>query len=332
MKFLLNLLDWTSFKTALKWSKFKTLLKWIISLIIISLLFYKIGPQKIYATILSINPWFLIPVIIISLISQVFLAINISLLLLPFRKKLDFKRMLGHTSLSWSIGNAGIGRIGDLSLLWLLKKNEDVDYGTSLAVTMLDKIITIMLRLFLGSLGFLIFFNSKLYLKLLISSSVILAVFMFMASSGLVKDFFRKYILRKKARYLRGFSAAFSELARKQKSLLALNTFITLTNILAARLSLYFIFLAFGVHVSLIYVIIISSLVEMLTLIPISISGLGLREAGGAYLYSLIGVPLAVGASVLLLDTVKKYLMSLAFCSANGWLVKENKAVENKTA
>jgi len=66
------------------------------------------------------------------------------------------------------------------------------------------------------------------------------------------------------------------------------------------------LFRALGTPVSFVECVIFTSIISAVTMVPISISGHGVREAGYAYFFSLAGVPTAVAvtASILFFATV----------------------------
>lgn len=68
----------------------------------------------------------------------------------------------------------------------------------------------------------------------------------------------------------------------------------------------WFVFLALGAEMSFVHCLIATSIVSAVTMVPVSISGHGVREAGYAYFFAFAGVSsaIAVTASILFFATV----------------------------
>ncbi|MCH8042347.1 MAG: flippase-like domain-containing protein [Planctomycetes bacterium] len=80
---------------------------------------------------------------------------------------------------------------------------------------------------------------------------------------------------------------------------------------LCGGVALFYICVAFSVDISLVEAITIQSLICLLLLIPISLGGLGLTQAGDVYLFSLIGVSpdIALGISIVRLILYYTYAL-----------------------
>ena len=114
-----------------------------ISIAILGILIYYVGIKQILETFVSMKKVFLIPILILHIISLLIGALNIKILIKKIKNKLSFRKILKYYLVSWSIGSIMPGKIGEFSILYMLKK-ENISYGQSLAITMIDKIITII--------------------------------------------------------------------------------------------------------------------------------------------------------------------------------------------
>ena len=72
----------------------------------------------------------------------------------------------------------------------------------------------------------------------------------------------------------------------------------------------YFAFLAFGIDISFGTVLFISLLVNVISMVPISVNGLGIREGAFVLLCTQVGVGSAEALSVALLGRVLVLLIS----------------------
>ena len=82
---------------------------------------------------------------------------------------------------------------------------------------------------------------------------------------------------------------------------------ITILRWLINNFLAYSIFLALGIHVSFFKILIIGMVAALVSLIPISINGLGIRQSIGIYLFSRIGVEPVYALNMFLIMVVISY-------------------------
>ena len=83
---------------------------------------------------------------------------------------------------------------------------------------------------------------------------------------------------------------------------LALNVGVSLVIVVLTAAAWYTLGLAVGItHVSFVYYLLFNPLIAFVTLIPISLNGLGVKELGAVYFFKLMGVPAAEAFSMSLL-------------------------------
>jgi len=286
-------------------------LKIAVGIIILALLLYKVGIGRILNTASSMNLWFWIPLLIVYIISFIFSIINFSILFRALGYKIPFSRMARYYLLSWTFALITPGRLGDFSLA-AFTKNEKVPVGEGTAVVVMDRIITLVVVLLFGLLGFFIFFSGTDRLGLIIISVALIAGIIFAVFSEKVRSVIRKLILRKYADKFRGFSKSLIMIVKTRKKFLALNLLVTLLKyfFLNGVIILLF-FMSFGYNVSMIYVLPISAVAMLIGLIPVTINGLGIKTSVVVFLYLQLGIPTAVAASVDLIDTAFRYVLGL---------------------
>ena len=74
---------------------------------------------------------------------------------------------------------------------------------------------------------------------------------------------------------------------------------------------LFFIFRSFDYNVSFLLVISSVSIGTILSLIPISVGGLGIKEGSALAIFSHYNVPAVTAGSALLLQTIIKYIIGI---------------------
>ncbi len=99
---------------------------------------------------------------------------------------------------------------------------------------------------------------------------------------------------------------------RNQKRIIIKNFIYSLIIQATMSFSVYLISLAFGVRISPIYFFILVPIINTISAFPVSIAGLGLREASSMYFFTKVGMPGEVALSVALLSFLLIFLFGLS--------------------
>ncbi len=285
-------------------------LRILIGFLILFALFYKVGFTNLYNTLISINPIYLFLLFLMTIIIMIVETITYKVLTAAVDKKIPFWRLFKYYITSWSIGLISPGKLGEFSLVYFLKK-EDIDLGKGTAMYVLDKSITIFLLILVSVYGFFIFLTKVQALQLIIALLILIFLVIFFLISSPGRKIIVRYILRKYAENFSGFSRTLSFYFKEQKRIILLNIFLTLIKSILQAIAVFFVFLAFGVKVPILPIYIISAIITIVSLIPITVSGLGTREASATFLYSLIGVKASIVISVYIIIIFVHYFLGL---------------------
>ncbi len=284
-----------------KWDIFRILL----GIAILLLLVYNVGVDAIVNSFSSMNIFLFVLVIVLFWVGLLAGALNLKILTDSLGKGIGFVEMLRYYLISWAFGMVIPGKLGEFTFVALARKKLSLGEGTAIAV--LDKVITAITLAFIAIFGFFIFFTRE---QAIILTSVTLAAmaaacFFILSKKGrglvrplisLAKSIFRRG-LGKDADFS-GFSATTAYFIETNRTPLVLNLVITFLKWCLTAVVTYFAFLAFGQNLSLLMILVISSTTMLISLIPITMSGLGIKEGAAVYLYGLVGVPAAVTISV----------------------------------
>jgi len=285
--------------------KRSVLIKVLVTIIILIILFYKIGTENIVDVLTKLNIWVLLLVIPLKLITLVLNALNITFLLQGIEKKISFTKTFILTNLAWSIGLFFPSRIGEFSLVFLLREHK-VTYGQTTAIALLDKIITVIVLSTFSLIGIILYYN--LYSAMQFSVVVLgFTVLLFIGFHHQTRHYIRKYILRKYATIFTKFGSTMKKVM-KNKRIVIYNIVVTTTKWVTSFLAIKIIFHAAGVTPSLIDVTLISSIATMVSLIPISIAGIGIRESAAIYLFSQLGIAWETTLIVFVMAMVFNYV------------------------
>ena len=297
------------------WKRVKDLLKVLVSLIILYVLIRNIGLEKIWLALKSTNLLILLLVLPIKLFSLLLNGVNITLFLQAIGKKIKFWKVVVWSNLAWSIGLFFPGRVGEFSIIYFLK-SERVEFGESTAVALLDKMTTFFVLSVLSIIGVFYYFNftSALWLAgiLLVVMIGSIAVFLNARLRRLVKE----YLLRKYARLFRGFNDSFRRILGNRKMMIG-NTLVTAVKWFFSFSAFSVIFLSLGAAVKVTDVMLISSLATIISLIPISLGGIGLREYTAVYLFNGLGISPEITFVTYLLNTFINYIFASGIILAN---------------
>ena len=269
-----------------------SILKAAISILILAVLFFRVGITHIFSTLRHISLPYYPLIFFVYFFSMLVSAINISVLLRALGKHVNLFLLLQYSILSWGIGILTPGNIGDFSLAFLLKKH-DVTLGQGTAIVFIDKVITVLILSLTALIGFFIFFG--------LSYLVLFPLFVFVAFLGglccilffpSLRHLVARFIPQKYAMALQGLIATIMLMLRSKKLYLVANALFTILKWILSSLVIFLIFLSLHVTANLIYIYIffITMTLTLFNLIPITYHGIGLKEAAGIYLYGLKGI------------------------------------------
>lgn len=189
------------------------------------------------------------------------------------------------------------GRLGELIKIYFLK-NKGYSAFRSLFSIILDRIIDILILLFFSVLIF-IFFLKDIGIYMIVLSIILLLIiiliFLLFNKESWLNKFFGKIIQKVFPMNFKNYSNfSFSKLWQGIKTLKKKQIFYFLIYLIIAWffyfLSRYFIALSLGLDLSFLDISIISILVAIVTILPISIAGLGTREVAVIYLFGLFNL------------------------------------------
>ena len=280
-----------------KLGKFLNIIRNIIGILILVILVYYVGTNNIFNSFKSIN-FLYFPIILVSYISSLLLStLCISFLI---KKKIPFNKLFRCYTLSWVYGLLLPGKLGEFSLVYFLKK-ERLSISTSLVVSFIDKLITFLLFSVITVIGVLLVFNFRQGINALILFLIIIVMTALAAKINLLS----KIVPKKYKSYIKPFFNEYHHFFKNDKKRIYKNLYFTLVRWFVDGVSIFMIFLALGITVNIIYVLIINTMTALLSLIPLTANGLGIRQSAGVYTFSKLNINPAI--------TVNMYLISLSF-------------------
>lgn len=291
--------------------KFKFII--IIGLLILSFLIYKIGFLKIINVLKNFNVLFLPLILIIFLIPHILAGLNLWILAKPY-KNISLLKLIKYSFFTLFYGTFIPGKIADLFMIFYLKR-DNLNISKSTIIILFDKSISLILKSLLGIIGAIFILKKLNFLVIgipILMILIILSLFL-LISHKRFRDFIKKVILKKYSKIFKGFSKNLKEYTKNNKKELFYNLIITSIKIIFETTLLFLLFLSLGQNTNFISVLLIFSLLSVMNLIlsPISISGLGIREALGIIMYSTINIDPAIIFSSYMIKLLIIYLINL---------------------
>ena len=283
------------------------LFKIIIGITLFLSVYTRIGFSNVFEKLLTVNIIFLIGYIMLKFFSLFFNALNLYIMLIPSKVKLKLREVWKYASISWAFGLLVPGKIGEFSLVYLLKKKK-IDYGEGLAISMLDKILTFITLFSFGLLGLLLFLPNIIIYVSIIFTIIILSIIYFIYKDSYI-DKILIFILKNKIKHIRKFKEVTKLYIKKHYNLIILNLIVTALKWGLTAFTISILFMGFGIYIPFYKVLFIQSIITIISLIPITISGLGVAEPTGIFLYGLIGIPQSISASMFLIALFVTYLL-----------------------
>jgi uncharacterized protein (TIRG00374 family) len=287
------------------------ILKLSVGILILIFLFNKVGFSDILNTLKNVNLILFISAFLMILFGIIFNAFNIYNLIKSIKKiKVNFLELYKGSLLVFSFSLLMPGTLGRFSWNYFIR-GKKISLGEKTSIVFIDIVISFIISFILALIGIFIFFGRLNTFYVFLFFLTILFFVLFLILSRNFKRFIGKLLYKFFKVRLYGFSRTFIYFFTKQKKYFFLNLFSGFLRYLAASFFIYLLYLSLGYKVSFLAIILISAIVNILSLIPFTLNGLGLRESVGVYLYSIVGVPLAVSSARYVLGWVVVYLLGL---------------------
>ncbi|HII15943.1 MAG TPA: flippase-like domain-containing protein [Nanoarchaeota archaeon] len=280
----------------------------LLGISIIGILIYRIGLSQVLSIISSTSPLAFIIIAGGYAINWLLNSWSYHLLLSHINVKIKYSRLLSLFVASWSIGTVLPGKIGDVSIAYFLKK-EGIRIRDTGAIYLMDKGIVFLFYMIIAIItaGLLLPADIMRILLAALAAFGIAAVLFVCFGKSIIQKIFGKYAV-----YLEDFHANISGLVRKRPLLLIGLFFLSAARWAVLSVSMWILLLMAGEHISFGYVFLFSTTANILALIPITASGIGLKEAAFVYLYALVGASKSAVLGVSLVYSI--ITLVIAFC------------------
>lgn len=277
-----------------------------ITIAILIILLYNIGISEFLSALARSNPVYQIPLLFIWLVSQVLGTLALFVLIRPLRLKISFKKLFCRFMVTWSLAFATPARAGEFLMAAYLTR-DGLPIGRGIIVVFIDKIATLTITLLIAIAGAHVLIGPKLSVPLIIV--LIIGIILALAISKSIKaeKKIENFFTRRFGLMSGGYSQMRTFLS-EHRTALGANLIITVLKFFTYAAFLWLVFLSINVNPPLYMVFLISALIQIVILVPITISGLGLREGATVVLFSLAGVEASSALAAAIICSVLAYI------------------------
>jgi len=289
---------------------FKKPAKIIIGLAILAGTLYYIGFESIVENFSKMDIIYLPAVLIFSLASIFINSLNLFLLGNLFQK-LSVSKAFDFVFTSFAATMVTPGRLGQISIVYMLKKH-GFELGEATALVFVDKAVTIFVLSVFGSMGILLLMPREFFLQVLalLTAGWTGGLFFFYSEFG--RNIIKKFVLGKHQELFTGFKKSIDIIVAEKKALIK-NIFLTFIRLNITALTEYALIISLGGSVDYILLLLISAVTQLLSFVPLTPNGLGIKEGGFSFLATLIGVPLGIAGTTIFTMTILNYFYSAVY-------------------
>lgn len=288
--------------------KLKYGLRIAVGCLILAALTVKVGIHEITKTFLSIQlKWIFFGIPFFALTFFVS-ALNILILLKGYGSNVPFWQMFRWMLLSWANGQLIPGKVGEFSFVYFFSRSKRLKVGEGTALVLIDKLIVLSLYVVFSSMALFLFFPRYQALRfsivILLLAALGIAVCVSKRGHNLIKKVFRPKLTKK----FEGFGRVMGALLKNPKYIFA-NVSLNILKMLLFTAYFVLLFLSFHETVNTWHVFLLIALVSMISGIPVTISGLGVREGAAVFFYTKLGVPAESVMGTFLIFATMNYLL-----------------------
>src|SRR3989338_2113182 len=298
-------------------------IKYFLGPLLLVILFWTIGFRQVWLLLTTTHLEFFVLAYLFFVLAVIIAAMNLYMLFYPLQK-IDPRRFVQYFFASRVTSLIFPGRLGEFSLSYYLK-GENINLGRGIAAVVTDKLITVTVSMLLGIIAVSIFMKGQHITAFVLYVFVMMMLFVLLLSST-SRDFIKKWILGKYSHHFAGFSKTLFSYEREHKGMFMLNMLFTLVRMLVLALSAKAMFLALETDIPLLTLILVSGLETLSNSIPLTVNGLGIKQAIGVYVFSAIGVsPVITGTRYVL-----GFLIEYSFGFISTFFIGDDLFVEKK--
>jgi len=302
----------------------------VIGILLFIVILTRIDLSSLLAIFLSINLFFLGCALIVNGIAVVVKSLKWKLIVSTLKKEISLSASIRAFLIGFSFSVLTPAKLGDFIRAFYIR-DEQCNLGRALSSVVTDRLVDIVMLFsfaFIGILVFSVVFHREiLSVSLLILLAVAIASAVYIVTnksllSWLLRPFFNIFIPHhhKKtiAEYYDDFFSGLSVFFNDKKTFL-LVMIVGIFSWIPPFVYAYLLALSIGISLDLTFFIIVIPIISLLDLLPISISGIGTRDAALIFLFGFQGIPPETAVAFSLLYLFMSYWL-VALIGALFWI------------
>jgi glycosyltransferase 2 family protein len=240
----------------------------------------------------------------------------------PIKRLESFLICLSATFLGWITP----GRVGDIARVVYLKQYDITNTSRALSSVLIDRLLDIALYFVIALLGLLVIApyavtNNWGWLGIVVIA-VILTIYVFVKKYSKIESFFQtnKFFLKNSIVFCKWLEPFFQGLQDVQgKGMVKVGIFTILGNVIFFY-QFFLISQAFSISISFFELTSIIAIISLASLIPITISGIGIREAVLLYFFNPMGINFETTIAFSMVALLTIYIGGALFGAMAFWL------------
>jgi uncharacterized protein (TIRG00374 family) len=302
----------------------------LIGILLFIFILTRIDLSSLLTIFLSINPFFLGCALVANGIAVVVKSLKWKLIVSTLKKEISLSASIQAFLIGFSFSVLTPAKLGDFVRAFYIR-DEQCNLGRALSSVVTDRLIDIVMLFSFAFIGILIF-SVVFHIEILsVSLLVLLAVGIASAVSivtnknllsWLLRPFFNIFIPHhhKKtiAEYYHDFFSGLSVFFNDKKKFLLVMV-VGIFSWVPPFVYAYLLALSIGISLDLTFFVIVIPIISLLDLLPISISGIGTRDAALIFLFGFQGIPPETAVAFSLLYLFMSYWL-VALIGALFWI------------
>ena len=302
----------------------------LIGILLFIFILTRIDLSSLLTIFLSINPFFLCCALIANGIAVVVKSLKWKLIVSTLKKEISLSASIQAFLIGFSFSVLTPAKLGDFMRAFYIR-DEQCNLGKALSSVVTDRLIDIVMLFSFAFIGILIF-SVVFHIEILsVSLLVLLAVGIASAVSivtnknllsWLLRPFFNIFIPHhhKKtiSEYYHDFFSGLSVFFHDKKKFLLVMV-VGIFSWVPPFVYAYLLALSIGISLDLTFFVIVIPIISLLDLLPISISGIGTRDAALIFLFGFQGIPPETAVAFSLLYLFMSYGL-VALIGALFWI------------
>ncbi len=274
----------------------RKLLFQLIGILIFVIILWKLDLKIVFSLIADSQPFLLILSLILVVPFVVFKALRWKYLLKMQKFDYDIRNCTLAYLSSMYLGLVTPGRIGDFAKVLYLKKDGDIPISKGLSSVVVDRLFDLLILLSMASTGVIALALTWNILLIILFFMMLFVLILFIFTNEFagktIMNILYKIILPKKSRESAGirFSAFYESVNQLKNIKIVYPLILSVLSYAFFYAQCYFIARSLSIPISILNVAFCISTANLISLLPISISGIGTRDATLISIFSILNL------------------------------------------